>query len=74
MHIHIHTYIDTCIYKCTHTCTHISTQLRKILAIRLRINKNIKGIDVNDSQILLSQYADDTSLVLDGTKGSLKSL
>ena len=44
----------------------------EILAIRLRNNNNITGIDVNDVPLLLSQYADDTSLILDGSEKSLR--
>jgi len=44
----------------------------KILAIRLRNNKNINGIDIDGTPILLSQYADDTSIILDGKEISLK--
>ena len=44
----------------------------EILAERLRINKDIKGIKVNNDTILVSQYADDTSLILDGSKKSLE--
>ena len=45
----------------------------EILAIKIRNNKNIKGIKVDEKEILLSQYADDTCLILDGTQKSLKS-
>ena len=44
----------------------------EVLAIRIRNNKNIKGINVDNYPILISQYADDTSLILDGSKLSLK--
>ena len=43
----------------------------EILAIRIRNNKNIKGIQIDGTPILLSQYADDTTLILDGRKDSL---
>ena len=45
----------------------------EILAIKVRNNKNIKGITINGQEILLSQYADDTCLVLDGSPRSLQS-
>ena len=44
----------------------------EILAIRLRNNINVKGINIDNCPILISQFADDTSLVLDGTESSLK--
>ena len=47
----------------------------EILAIRIRIrnNTNINGIMVHDNEVLLSQYADDTCLMLDGTEKSLQA-
>ena len=44
----------------------------EILADRLRNNRNLKGIKLDNEVILVSQYADDTSLVLDGTEKSLQ--
>ena len=45
----------------------------EVLAKAIRENKNIKGIFVNGKEIKLSQYADDTTLILDGTKESLRA-
>ena len=42
-----------------------------MLAKAIRENTSIKGIFVNNREIKLSQYADDTTLILDGTKESL---
>ena len=42
----------------------------EILAHMIRQNGNIKGFSVHDKEIKLTQFADDTSLLLDG---SLKS-
>ena len=44
----------------------------EFLAVKLRKNKNIKGIKVNNIEFLISQYADDTSVILDGSESSLK--
>lgn len=44
----------------------------EILAIQIRTNNNIKGIKVGGKEFVISQYADDTSLILDGTERSLK--
>ena len=44
----------------------------EILASRLRTNINVKGIKIENCPILISQFADDTSLVLDGSDSSLK--
>ena len=45
----------------------------EVLATAIRKNTNIKGISVNDVEITLSQYADDTILILDGSDESLRS-
>lgn len=44
----------------------------EILAVRIRNNKNIKGIKIENEAIKISQYADDTSIMLDGSKTSLE--
>ena len=44
----------------------------EILSILIKNNKNIKGIKVGNKEFVISQYADDTSLILDGSKTSLK--
>ena len=43
----------------------------EILGILIRKNEEIKGISVGDSEFIISQYADDTSLILDGTAETL---
>ena len=45
----------------------------KILALMLKHNPNITGIKCNNSEFLLTQYADDTSVLLDGSEQSLRS-
>ena len=45
----------------------------EVLAKAIRENQSIKGIFVNRREIKLSQYADDTTLILDGTKESQKA-
>ena len=42
-----------------------------MLAKAIRKNDNISGILVNNKEIKLSQYADDTTLILDGSRESL---
>ena len=46
--------------------------LSPYLFIRLKVRKNneIKGITVNGREIKISQYADDTTLILDGSQKS----
>ena len=39
----------------------------EILAETIRKNENIKGITINEQEIKISQYADDTTLILDGS-------
>lgn len=43
----------------------------EILGILVRGSDEIKGITIDDSEYILSQYADDTSLILDGSPSSL---
>ena len=45
----------------------------EVLADAIRKNQNVKGIFVNGNEIKISQYADDTTLILDGSKESLAS-
>ena len=42
----------------------------EILAKAIRSNKAIKGISVNKSEVKISQYADDTTFILNGTRES----
>ena len=44
----------------------------EIMAKTFRKSKKIRGITIKDTKIKLSQYADDTTLVLDGSEESLK--
>lgn len=43
----------------------------EILSIRIRKNRNINGIKIGDEELKISQFADDTSMILDGTETSL---
>ena len=43
----------------------------RILAVKIRQNKNIKGIHINGTEFKISQYADDTTMFLDGSTESL---
>jgi hypothetical protein len=42
-----------------------------LLSLQIKSNPKIKGALVNDTESLISQYADDTFLVLDGCETSL---
>ena len=44
----------------------------EILSIRLRNNKNTKGINIDNVEMKFSQYADDATAFLDGSKTSLE--
>ena len=46
----------------------------EILSIKIRQSKSIKGIKVKDTEYLISQFADDTTLLLDGSEKSLNSV
>ena len=45
----------------------------EILAALIRNNKDIKGIKVINTTFVISQYADDTTLIHDGSKTSLET-
>lgn len=45
----------------------------EILALMIKKNKNIIGININGENVLLSQFADDTAFYLDGSEGSFDS-
>ena len=45
----------------------------EVLASAIRSDQHIKGISVNQKEIKLSQYADDTTLILDGSKDALET-
>jgi hypothetical protein len=45
----------------------------EILAIKIRNNPDVKGICINGTEYKISQFADDTSLLLDGSEKSLHS-
>ena len=44
----------------------------EILSVRIRNNKNIKGIKIDNVELKFSQYADDASAFLDGSRRSLE--
>ena len=44
----------------------------EILGKMLRTNENVKGININKKELLLSQYANDTQIFLDGSERSLR--
>ena len=44
----------------------------EVLGQMLRKNINIKGIAINNKEMKISQYADDTQILLDGTERSLR--
>ena len=45
----------------------------EVLANKIRENKDIKGITVRGNEIKISQYADDTTMILDGSRKSFIS-
>ena len=45
----------------------------EVLSLKIKNNQNISGIKVNQNEIKLSQFADDTTLLLDGSEKSLSA-
>ena len=54
------------------TSPYIFILCAEILGKMIRNNKDMKGIHINNKEFKLSQYADDTQLLLDGSEISLK--
>ena len=46
----------------------------EVLANAIRRDPSIKGISISQNEIKLSQYADDTTLILDGSQDTLEAL
>ena len=46
----------------------------EILGILIRKNKDIKGIIIDGEEYKISQYADDTSILLDGSHTSMDGI
>ena len=45
----------------------------EVLSLMLRKEESVKGIHINNKLFLLSQYADDTQIFLDGSESALRS-
>lgn len=45
----------------------------EILSILIKLNKNVRGIIIDDNEHKLTQFADDTTLILDGSIESLQA-
>ena len=45
----------------------------EVLANAIRRDPSIKGISISQNEIKLSQYADDTTLILDGSQDTLEA-
>ena len=54
-----------------HLSSYIFILCAEILSINIKNNKHIKGIRINQTEFKLSQFADDTSIILDGSERSL---
>ena len=50
---------------------YLFTLCADILVVLIRNNDNISGVKIGGVEFLISQYADDTTLVLDGSEKSL---
>ena len=45
----------------------------QFMSILIKNNPNIRGITINDETYTMTQFADDTTLLLDGTEGALRA-
>ena len=50
---------------------HIFLLCAEVLSLMLKQNKDIKGVKIGDVEHILSQFADDTTIILDGSEQSL---
>ena len=78
--VHINGHLSECFFP-RHGCRpgdpispYIFLLCAEILAILIKSNNNVKGIKVGNKELVISQYADYTSLILDGSKTALKNV
>ena len=45
----------------------------EVLYLMLKQNKDIKGVKIGDVEHILSQFADDTTIILEGSEQSLEA-
>ena len=45
----------------------------ELMSIAIRCNENIRGISIGDSEIKITQFADDTTLIMDGSESSISN-
>ena len=53
--------------------TYLFILCAQILQAMIHLNPKIRGIMVNTTEIKMTQFADDTTILLDGTRGSLQA-
>lgn len=46
----------------------------EMVSVKIKNNKSIKGIEIGNTEFLMSQYADDTTIILDRSEKSLQTL
>ena len=49
----------------------LCAEILEILAMKIRKNEKIKGTKINNNDFILTQYADDITVILDGLEESL---
>ena len=52
---------------------YLFTLCAEMLAVLIRNNDNITGVKIGSAEFLISQYADDTTFILDGSEKSLET-
>ena len=63
------TSVEVCV---TRISSHLFTLCVEILGAAVRRNTLIRGIQISDNECKKSQYADDTTHILDGTRSSIE--
>ena len=57
---------------CPLSC-YIFIMCAELMSIAIRCNENIRGISIGDSEIKITQFADDTTLIMDGSESSISN-
>ena len=67
--------INFALYKCFYSILspYLFILCAEILKLLIQNNKKVKGIDINGYEVKISQFADDTTIFLDGSQLSLQT-
>jgi hypothetical protein len=61
------TYLDLLLTHCCPISSYLFTIIAEILGIAIRRSDEVKGFKYKNAESKLSQYADDTQIIIDGS-------